>query len=241
MGCSSSRDENPLEATFTAAQNRLGLQKCTAEEVETAFQTWSLGQIVLFKHLQAIARKLDLDFDSPEATRLLSHLTVPLPSTLSSNLPALLPSLPSDFQSSTDPVYSKRLLIILCALLSKGTNTAKGKAIIQSFDEKCVGEFYESDLKPVVQEMFRVGCELVPELLKEEEWTAELREYVEKAKKGQEAAVERSVSLLLDRRRSINIDEFSDKFEEYNGSELSHPAGLRKLAAASVSDPPAAA
>ena len=232
MGCSTSRDENPLEVSLTAVQNRLGFQDCEVEEVVTAFQTWSLGHIVLHKHMQAISRKFNLAFDSPEAARLLSLLSIPSPSTLSPDLPSLLPSLPSDFQSSTDPVYSKLLLIILTCLLSKGTNTAKGKAIIQCFDEKCTGEFYEPEVNAVVREMFRVGCEVIPEMMKEEEWTAEMKEYVDNARKGVDKAVEKSVAMFLDRRRSVSVEEFADKFEEYQGSELSHPGGLRKLAAA---------
>lgn len=232
MGCSTSRDENPLEVSLTTVQNRLGFQDCEVEEVVTAFQTWSLGHMVLHKHMQAIVRKFNLTFDSPEASHLLSLLSIPPPSTLSPDLSSLLPSLPSDFQSSTDPVYSKLLLIILTCLLSKGTNTAKGKAIIQCFDEKCVGEFHESEVSTVVREMYRVGCEVIPEMIKAEEWSTEMKEYVGNARKGVDKAVEKSVGLLLDRRRSINVDEFADKFEEYQGSELIQPGGLRKLAAA---------
>lgn len=237
MGCSSSREENPLEVSLTAVQNRLGFQDCEVEEVASAFETWSLGKFVLHKHMQAIIRKFDLTFDSPEAAHLLSLLSLSSPASLSPDLLSLLPSLPSDFQASTDPVYSKPLLIILSCLLAKGTNTAKGKAIIQCFDEKCTGEFYESEVKIVVREMYRVACEVVPELMKAEDWTEEMKEYVENARKGVEKAVEKSVAFLLDRRRSINVDEFSDKFEEYQGSELSHLGGLRKLAAAAALSP----
>lgn len=237
MGCSSSREENPLEVSLTAVQNRLGFQDCAVEEVASAFETWSLGQIVLHKHMQAIIRKFDLTFDSPEAVHLLTLLSLPSPASLSPDLLSLLPTLPSDFQSSTDPVYSKHLLIILSCLLSKGTNTAKGKAIIQCFDEKCTGEFYEPELKTVVREMYRVACEVVPELMKAEDWTEEMKEYVGNTRKGVDKAVEKSVAFLLDRRRSINVDEFSDKFEEYQGSEMSHFGGLRKLAAAAALSP----
>jgi len=73
---------------------------------------------------------------------------------------------------------------------------------------------------------------MLPELLQEEEWTEEMKEYIEQARKGMDESLEKSVVYLLDRRRSISVDEFADKFEEYRGSELIRPGGLRKLAAA---------
>lgn len=230
MGCSGSRDENPQETTLCTAQGRLGFSKCKAADVISAFQTWSVGQFVLHKHWLAIAHKLEISVTSPEAVRFYSLFHVPAPADLLSHVDSLNPGLGSGFVDPSEPVYDKKRLMMLGVLLADGTNFEKGKAIYEAFDEKCDGAFHDVHLKVMLKEMFLLAIEALPTLLHTDEQSPEMTHYLTQAKAHIESAVDAAVVLVLDKRRFVSAAQFGDKLEEYQGSDLCSPTGLRKRA-----------